>query len=152
MVAYTNLQYQLRGKPGMMKVQKIDRGIVGSAAVEGHVIHSVYMAPSDLAIVVSVHPATLHCYKCSLLSSGVSTEACEHIKIVRKAQNTMANAIPEQPVDKFVFILSELVEIIENCVILSPYNQSKLVAANRVLHELRDAYEAKAYKPPVNGA
>lgn len=132
----------------MMKVQKLDRHMIGSTLVHGKVIHAVSGA-TDIAIVVSEHPTTLHCYKCSLLSSGPSMEACEHIRLVRKAQNQQASMSLEQPVDKFVFVLKELAEVIENCVILSPYNQSKMQVVIHIMNELRESY---AYKPPVNGA
>lgn len=131
----------------MMNFHRIDHSVVGCAAVDGNVIWTVYTAPNNIAIIVSASSRSLHCYKCSLLSDNSAMDTCEHIKLVRKAQQQTVNVVLEQPVDKFVYVLGELAEVIHNSVVLSPYNVSKMQKAITVMQELRDSYNSPVKVP-----
>lgn len=132
----------------MMKVQLIDRSLIGSSVIEGKAIHTVYRGENDLAIVAGVHSRTLHCYKCSLLSDASVQDTCEHIKLVRKAQNQMAAVLPEQPVDRIVYAIDELITAMQK----DASNDQHHHLAN-ARGALTDFKNATMYRhSPVNGA
>lgn len=136
----------------MMKVQRIDRSVIGSVLHQNEVVHAVYMAPSDIAIVIGMYPEKLYCYKCLHLSSDASAETCIHIKLIRKTQNQnqnqnqMASTLSDQTANHVAMALGELITAISG---LAP-NNPNIVNAYWHLTQFRNL--VSGYQPPVNGA